>query len=197
MAWLLISAGTGPEECHQAVKHMVNYVIQHHNGVECLDVVDARHGYMSALISGPQDVLQTYAGTIKWSCPSSIRKGWKRKNWFITCQLFEEEEQATELNMRDVKFETMRASGPGGQHVNKTESAVRATHIPSGLVSMAQEERSQHMNKKLAISRLVTIIREQEQNKHDTIKQNMWMTHNNLERGGENMCFKGINFKLA
>lgn len=55
---------------------------------------------------------------------------------------------------RECTFETMRASGPGGQHRNKTESGVRVTHRPSGVVAQAFERRSQHENKRLALQRL-------------------------------------------
>jgi ribosome-associated protein len=56
--------------------------------------------------------------------------------------------------LRECEVETFRASGPGGQHVNKTESAVRLKHGPTGLVVTAQQERSQHRNKQLALQRL-------------------------------------------
>eukprot|EP00178_Gracilaria_changii_P014299 TRINITY_DN40397_c0_g1_i1.p1 TRINITY_DN40397_c0_g1~~TRINITY_DN40397_c0_g1_i1.p1 ORF type:complete len:464 (-),score=79.26 TRINITY_DN40397_c0_g1_i1:5247-6638(-) len=58
------------------------------------------------------------------------------------------------LQESDVKFDVYRASGAGGQHVNKTESAVRATHIPTGLVASSQEDRSQHRNKAIALEAL-------------------------------------------
>jgi peptide chain release factor 2 len=56
--------------------------------------------------------------------------------------------------LRECNVDTFRASGPGGQHVNKTESAVRLTHLPSGIVVTSQQERSQHRNKALCLEKL-------------------------------------------
>jgi ribosome-associated protein len=60
--------------------------------------------------------------------------------------------------LRDCDVETYRASGPGGQHRNKTESAVRLTHRPSGLVRSATEHRSQYLNRRLALERLARAL---------------------------------------
>src|SRR5215211_8605807 len=56
--------------------------------------------------------------------------------------------------LRECEIETFRASGPGGQHVNKTESAVRLRHLPSGVVVTSRQERSQHRNKALCLQQL-------------------------------------------
>jgi protein subunit release factor B len=56
--------------------------------------------------------------------------------------------------LRECEVETFRSSGPGGQHVNKTESSVRLRHLPSGVVVTSQQERSQHRNKTLCLERL-------------------------------------------
>ncbi|HAF13626.1 MAG TPA: peptide chain release factor-like protein [Blastocatellia bacterium] len=56
--------------------------------------------------------------------------------------------------LRECEVETFRSSGPGGQHVNKTESAVRLRHLPSGLVVTSQQERSQHRNKAMCLEKL-------------------------------------------
>ena len=61
--------------------------------------------------------------------------------------------------LRECDVETFRSSGPGGQHVNKTESAVRLRHKPSGVVVTSQEERSQHRNKQLCLDKLRTKIK--------------------------------------
>ena len=62
--------------------------------------------------------------------------------------------EADEDLLRECEVDTFRSSGPGGQHVNKTESAVRLTHLPSGVVVTSQQERSQHRNKALCLEKL-------------------------------------------
>jgi protein subunit release factor B len=62
--------------------------------------------------------------------------------------------ESDELLLRECEVDTFRSSGPGGQHVNKTESGVRLTHLPTGVVVSSQQERSQHVNKAIALRKL-------------------------------------------
>jgi len=82
-----------------------------------------------------------------------------------------EDDIKIDINEKDLKVEAFRASGPGGQHVNKTSSAVRITHLPTNIVAQCQNEKSQHRNKELALKILKARLYALEKDKQDRERQ--------------------------
>jgi peptide chain release factor len=153
---ILITSAQGPEECelgawhvlkdfmHEAIRAKIrNDIVQYVAGENPNTVKSAIVQLRGTDIA---TFLHSWTGTIQWIVESPYRKYHKRKNWFIGVFVIEKPEEV-EWNHNDVRFETMRASGAGGQHVNKTESAVRAIHIPTGINVTVSESRSQHENR--------------------------------------------------
>lgn len=90
-----------------------------------------------------------------------------------------------EVNPADLEWDTFRASGAGGQHVNKTESAVRVRHLPSGIVAECQEERSQHMNREKAIQMLKSRLYQKELEKQHAERDKIEAGKTKIEWGAQ------------
>ncbi|HEX5783809.1 MAG TPA: peptide chain release factor H [Burkholderiaceae bacterium] len=205
MILLQLSANTGPEECCLAVRLALRVVLSEcaEAGVtvELLEDVPAQvaGNLRSVLLAleGPaaQTVAQRWEGSMLWTCPSPYRSGHARKNWFIGGAVFEPGAQEDPVQDKDLRFETLRASGPGGQHVNKTDSAVRLTHLPTGVSVKVQTERSQHANKRLARALLVHKLSQNADQHAQVARAARRVAHREVERGNPVRVFKGVLFE--
>ena len=213
--YIQITAGRGPIECAAVVgkvlekikedlyrifdaNNTIGYKVIYYNEHYESDKYNRYDCFMSVVIEVAYEdqyvfnkIKNEWEGTIKWvATKNTFRPNQKRKNWFVGVSLYEIPEQI-KINDNDIKYETLRSSGPGGQNVNKVESAVRATYIPTGDFVVAQDSRDQTLNKKLAKQRLIDKLSLIDKYKMDVLKVDNWMEHANLERGGEIKTFKG------
>ncbi|NEX23480.1 peptide chain release factor H [Thiorhodococcus mannitoliphagus] len=202
--WLQVSAGRCPAECAWVVGRLVPRLLEELSArglaVEEIDRTPGAHGgdARSVLlrVSGPeaQARVADWLGTVQWIGTSPYRPRHKRKNWFVSVAAFAEP-AADAWSERDLRIETLRASGPGGQHLNRTESAVRITHEPSGLSTLAQEERSQHLNRRLALARLAALLAERARDQARAAEDQRWRQHTHLERGNAVRVYRGVDWK--
>lgn len=176
--WLQVSSGRGPAECCWVVKQLTDRIVADAKArgiairlIDC-EAGDEHDTLKSALLSfeGEDNAISIFVteweGSILWKGLSPYRPTHKRKNWFVAVSHVATP-KATTFSESDVRFETMRSSGPGGQHTNKTSSAVRAWHDPTEICAVAQEERSRER----------------------------WTQHDALERGNPLRTFRGADFR--
>lgn len=201
MILIQLSAAQGPAECSLAVTKALKVLIREAEAMKLKvqlleEELGAKANIFKSVVLSVDGIdalalAKSWDGTILWSCKSSYRPKHKRKNWFITGSFTQHEESS--LN-NDIKFEICRSSGPGGQHANKTSSAVRAIHLASGIDVKVESERSQHANKRLAIALIERKLAEKENLVKEALKSSRHKSHHSIERGNAIRSFKGINF---
>ena len=185
-----ISSGQGPEECELAVGLFYQALRREVEEIQMVSCVKGRRGgFSSVVLEADWSGLE---GSVLWVCKSPLRPGHKRKNWYIDVSILEEVPR-TSKEMQ-VRFETFRSGGKGGQNVNKVETGVRVVHIPTGIAVVSTEARSQHMNKQIALNRLCDILADRDLQCARREKELAWMEHNRLERGNPVRIYEGREF---
>ena len=199
--YIQITSGRGPVECCRVVVLVMNKIIKQAKslGYE-VEVVEHEDGsndgcMFSATLAIEGDNIfslkSEWEGSVLWVAQKNPFRPWhRRKNWFVGVHFFKPLQTGT-INESDITYETLRSSGPGGQNVNKVETAVRAIHVPSGTTVLASDMRSQSQNKKLARERLIMKLSAAEEAKQLQQTHDVWMNHNTLERGNPVKKFKG------
>jgi peptide chain release factor 1 len=116
---------------------------------------------------GARTLFEGERGGHRWQrVPPTEKRGRVHSSTITVAVLDEDVARDIELREEDLEWTTCRASGDGGQHLQKTDSAVRVTHVPTGMSVRSQDGRSQHRNKQTALARLRALLSELEQSRH-------------------------------
>ncbi|MBQ6816780.1 MAG: peptide chain release factor 2 [Clostridia bacterium] len=168
------AGGTEAQDWNEMLVRMYTHWAERKNyKVKLIDFLDGDEaGLKSAvlLIEGQNayGYLKSESGVHRLVRISPFDSSGRRHTSFASIEVMPEisEDNDVEIKDEDLKVDTYRASGAGGQHVNKTESAIRITHIPTGIIVACQNERSQHQNKEMALKMLKSKLIEIKEREH-------------------------------
>jgi peptide chain release factor len=199
-----ITSGRGPAECCWVVAQIlkqfleavkdngIDYkILQRETGIENMTLQSVTIQLKGKSLNV---FLNQWIGTIQWVGISKFRPNHKRKNWFVGLYEISKSEQF-EILEKDITYQATKSSGPGGQHVNKVSSAIRAIHQPTKTQVLVMDSRSQHQNRKIAKKRLQEKVTELQLDALKSGIKNQWKNHLSIERGNPVQVFKGSDFK--
>jgi peptide chain release factor 2 len=181
-AFLDIQAGAGGTEAQDWAQMLLRMYLRWGGarGFKC-EIIDSSPGEVAGIKSASVEVrgdyaygwLRTETGVHRLVRKSPFDAGNRRHTSFASVFVSPEvdDDIEIEVNPAELRVDVYRSSGAGGQHVNKTESAVRITHLPSGIVVACQNERSQHKNRSTAMKMLKSKLYELEMNKRNAAAQ--------------------------
>jgi peptide chain release factor 2 len=181
-AYLDIQAGSGGTEAQDWAEMLLRMYLRwgERRGFKT-ELIEASPGEVAGVKSATVSFegayaygwLRTETGVHRLVRKSPFDSGNRRHTSFAAVFVAPEvdEDVDIEINPADLKVDTYRASGAGGQHVNRTESAIRITHVPSGIVVACQSDRSQHKNRSTAMKQLKAKLYEMEMHKRNAEKQ--------------------------
>jgi len=200
-----ITSGRGPLECMYVVTKVLKEMVKETESFQLeYQVIRREVGPKPETLSSViislkgkrlQEFMNRWEGSILWIGKSPYRKFHKRKNWFVEVNGYQSI-AGSQFDVSDIEFKTTKSSGPGGQHVNKTDSAVWATHKKSGVKVFVQDTRSQFQNKKIAISRLEQAIKKNETDQLQKQNFEQWKNTTDIQRGNPIRTYIGTEFKL-
>ncbi len=195
-AYLDIQAGSGGTEAQDWANMMLRMYLRwgEDKGFKC-EIIEASAGEVAGIKSATVQFtgeyafgwLRTETGVHRLVRKSPFDSGGRRHTSFSSVFVSPEIDDniEIEINPADLRIDTYRSSGAGGQHVNTTDSAVRITHVPSGIVVACQNQRSQHQNKDKAMQQLKAKLYEQEMMKRTADAQALEDTKSDIGWGSQ------------